>query len=162
MYRPTPISSMVFGRGWSNSRPMGNLKFYLFLVAQGLAMLVSLVVVAFLPGPWNIQRTMGAVLLVTGMAFVFTARWQLGMSFSILPRAKTLVTEGLYSKIRNPIYVFGTIAIAGIIMILQIPRLWVVLLALVMMQIVRARREAQVLEAKFGDEYRDYRRRTWF
>lgn len=141
---------------------MNKLKFYLFLAAQVLAMLVLLVVVAFWPGPWNAQRIVGAALLVTGMGLVFTARWQLGTSFSILPRARNLVTQGLYSKIRNPIYVFGTIAIAGMMMILQIPRLWVVLLALIVMQIVRARREAQVLEAKFGDEYRDYRRRTWF
>jgi protein-S-isoprenylcysteine O-methyltransferase Ste14 len=29
-------------------------------------------------------------------------------------------------------------------------------------QTLRARREAQVLEAAFGDAYRDYRRKTWF
>jgi protein-S-isoprenylcysteine O-methyltransferase Ste14 len=37
-----------------------------------------------------------------------------------------------------------------------------VLLVLVPMQIIRARREAAVLEAKFGDAYREYRQRTWF
>jgi protein-S-isoprenylcysteine O-methyltransferase Ste14 len=30
------------------------------------------------------------------------------------------------------------------------------------MQIVRARKEAAVLEAKFGEEYRIYRSHTWF
>jgi protein-S-isoprenylcysteine O-methyltransferase Ste14 len=30
------------------------------------------------------------------------------------------------------------------------------------MQIVRARKESQVLEEKFGDEYRQYKQRTWF
>jgi protein-S-isoprenylcysteine O-methyltransferase Ste14 len=30
------------------------------------------------------------------------------------------------------------------------------------MQIMRARKESQVLEAKFGDEYRAYRAQTWF
>jgi protein-S-isoprenylcysteine O-methyltransferase Ste14 len=29
-------------------------------------------------------------------------------------------------------------------------------------QMARARKEAQVLEANFGDEYRAYRARTWF
>ena len=29
-------------------------------------------------------------------------------------------------------------------------------------QIMRARREAAVLEATFGDAYREYRKRTWF
>jgi protein-S-isoprenylcysteine O-methyltransferase Ste14 len=33
---------------------------------------------------------------------------------------------------------------------------------IVAMQTLRARREAQVLEAAFGDCYRDYRRKTWF
>jgi len=40
--------------------------------------------------------------------------------------------------------------------------LLIVPLALVPVQIVRARREAVVLEAKFGDAYREYRKRTWF
>ena len=29
-------------------------------------------------------------------------------------KAQTLVTHGLYSRIRNPIYVFGALVIAGI------------------------------------------------
>jgi protein-S-isoprenylcysteine O-methyltransferase Ste14 len=33
---------------------------------------------------------------------------------------------------------------------------------LIPMQIVRARKEARVLEEKFGEEYRAYRARTWF
>ena len=36
------------------------------------------------------------------------------------------------------------------------------LLVVIPMQIFRARREARVLEEKFGEEYREYRRRTWF
>jgi len=42
------------------------------------------------------------------------------------------------------------------------PELLLILLALIPIQIIRARREAAVLEAKFGDEYREYRKRTWF
>jgi protein-S-isoprenylcysteine O-methyltransferase Ste14 len=30
------------------------------------------------------------------------------------------------------------------------------------MQVWRARNEARVLEAKFGDTYRQYRAKTWF
>jgi len=117
---------------------------------------------AIWPGPWNLQRVVGAVLIVAGMALVLIARFQLGMSFSILPRAKKLVTHGLYSRIRNPIYVFGTIAIAGMLLIFQKPLLWVLLAALVLLQVVRARKEAAVLEAKFGEEYHAYRKQTWF
>jgi protein-S-isoprenylcysteine O-methyltransferase Ste14 len=141
---------------------MADLKFYVFLGVQGVAVLVLLVLLTFWPGPWNPQRVVGSALLAAGMAFVFTARLQLGQSFSVIPRAKKLVTHGLYSKIRNPIYVFGTIAIAGMFLILQVPRLWVLLVVLVLIQVFRARKEAHVLEAKFGQEYRTYRDQTWF
>jgi protein-S-isoprenylcysteine O-methyltransferase Ste14 len=141
---------------------MADLKFYVFLGSQAVATLALLVLLAFWPGHWTAQRVVGSALLVTGTAFVFTARLQLGQSFSVIPRAKKLVTHGLYSKIRNPIYIFGTIAIAGLLLILQIPRLWGLLVVLALIQVFRARKEAGVLEAKFGDQYRAYRSQTWF
>jgi protein-S-isoprenylcysteine O-methyltransferase Ste14 len=141
---------------------MGNLKFSLFLGFQAFSVLVSLIFAALWPGPWNIQRLVGMGLLVLGTVFVLVARMQLGTSFSILPRAKKLVTRGLYAKIRNPIYIFGTIAIAGMLLILQIPRLWILLIVLVAVQIFRAGREARALELRFGEEYRAYRKQTWF
>jgi protein-S-isoprenylcysteine O-methyltransferase Ste14 len=141
---------------------MSNLKFYLFLGFQALATLVLLIWAALWPGRWNVQRMLGTGLLVVGTVFVLLARMQLGGSFSILPRAKKLVTRGLYSRIRNPIYTFGTVAIAGMLLILQIPKLWILLVVLVAIQIFRAGREARVLEARFGEEYRTYRKQTWF
>jgi protein-S-isoprenylcysteine O-methyltransferase Ste14 len=42
------------------------------------------------------------------------------------------------------------------------PEGFAIFLVLIPLQIIRARREAAVLEAKFGDEYREYRKRTWF
>jgi protein-S-isoprenylcysteine O-methyltransferase Ste14 len=114
------------------------------------------------PGPWDMQRAIGAALAVIGIGGIATARYQLGKSFAIRAKAQQLVTRGIYSKIRNPIYVFGAIAIAGIILILDRPILWLLLLAIVIMQILRAHREAQVLEAAFGDAYREYCRKTWF
>jgi protein-S-isoprenylcysteine O-methyltransferase Ste14 len=141
---------------------MGDLKFYGLLCAQVVGVLVLLVLAAFWPGPWNTQRMVGSALLVSGLALVFTARLQLGPWFSVMPRAKKLVTHGVYSKIRNPIYVFGTTASAGVFLILQIPRLWVLLLVLALIQVFRAREEARALAAKFGDQYRAYRDQTWF
>jgi protein-S-isoprenylcysteine O-methyltransferase Ste14 len=141
---------------------MDDLRFYLFLGVQGLAVLVLLVFVVVWPGPWNGQRLTGSLLVLIGISLVFTARLQLGRSFSLTPQARKLVTHGLYSRIRNPIYVFGTLAIVGLCLILQRPYLWLLPLFLIVMQIARARKEARVLEAKFGDEYRAYRARTWF
>ena len=50
----------------------------------------------------------------------------------------------------------------GIVLMVGRPRLLVILVVLIPMQIIRARREAAVLEAKFGDAYRECRKRTWF
>jgi protein-S-isoprenylcysteine O-methyltransferase Ste14 len=114
------------------------------------------------PGPWNVQRYIGTVLVAVGIGFIAVARYQLGTSFSVRPEAHKLVTTGLYSKIRNPIYVFGMVMITGLILVLQRPILWLVLVAALIGQTIRARREARVLEAAFGDAYREYRRHTWF
>src|SRR4029077_2733285 len=86
-------------------RVMDDLKFYLFLGVQGLAFLVLLVFVVGWPGPWNGPRLAGSLFLLVGISLIFTARLQLGKSFSLTPQARKLVTHGLYSRIRNPIYV---------------------------------------------------------
>jgi len=112
--------------------------------------------------PWNAERYVGTALAVIGVSGIGIARYQLGKSFSISAQAHKLVTTGIYSKIRNPIYVSGGVMIAGLGLVLQKFGMWVVLFALIVGQTVRARREARVLEAAFGDEYREYRRKTWF
>ena len=78
-------------------------------------------------------------------------------------QAQGLVTTGIYSKIRNPIYFFGVILFAGMALYLTLSR-WLLLLMLqiIFMQVLRARNEARVLEAKSPDAYRHYRSKTWF
>lgn len=136
--------------------------FYIFTGLQIVAVCAMFWFLATWDHPWNAQRYIGTVLAVMGAGFIAVARYQLGESFSIKPEAHALVTTGLYSKIRNPIYVFGMGMGAGLILALQRPALWLLLVAAVAAQITRARREARVLEAAFGDAYREYRRKTWF
>jgi protein-S-isoprenylcysteine O-methyltransferase Ste14 len=135
---------------------------YVFTAAQVIAVVAGLWLVFSRPGPWDLQRSMGAVLVVVGLAGIATARYHLGKSFAVRAEAHQLVTNGVYSKIRNPIYVFGTVMLAGFVLVLHRPVLWFAVAAIVIMQLVRARREATVLEAAFGDAYREYRRKTWF
>src|SRR5258708_18514062 len=132
-----------------------------FAVVQILAIGALLWLLISWDHPWTALRYAGTVLVVLGAAMLGVARYQLGNSFSLKPEAHELVTTGLYSKIRNPIYVSGMIMILGMILATQKPVLWVVMVAVVIGQTVRARREAQVLEADFGDAYREYRRKTW-
>jgi protein-S-isoprenylcysteine O-methyltransferase Ste14 len=131
-------------------------------VAQIIAAALLLWVILLFPGTWDWQRYVGSALMLTGMAGILTARFQLGSSFSIRPEAHKLVTHGVYSKIRNPIYVFGSVMVAGLALVLHRPSLWLLFIFIVVMQTIRAHREAQALEGAFGDEYREYRRKTWF
>jgi len=137
-------------------------RFWLLTVFQLVVLGYLIWVLATHKSPWNAQRYIGTVLAVVGVTFIIVARVQLGKSFSIKPEAHELVTTGLYSKIRNPIYVFGTIVLTGVAMLVQKLSLWVILVVLVIVQVIRARREARVLEAAFGDAYWEYRRKTWF
>jgi protein-S-isoprenylcysteine O-methyltransferase Ste14 len=114
------------------------------------------------PPAWTPLHVIGICLLVAGFVLWTVARFRLGKSLTVTAQAKQLVTRGLYSRIRNPIYVFGSCVIAGLILSLTSP-LWLLeFVAIIPLQLWRSRKEAQVLEAKFGDEYRRYRAGTWF
>lgn len=133
-------------------------------VLQAVAILTAIVYAGFhLRGQeWTWMSTLGLALSVPAFAVWIVARVQLGSSFSVSAKAKKLVSHGIYSKIRNPIYVFGTIFILGFILFVHKPIWLLLVLVIVPMQIIRARKEAKVLEDKFGDEYREYRGKTWF
>jgi len=90
------------------------------------------------------------------------ARWQLGDAFSVGPEARKLVTRGLYSRIRHPIYVFGSLAFLFVVLALQGWFALIIWLVVILIQVRRARREERVLVEKFGEEYTTYRSRTWF
>lgn len=141
---------------------MESRQFYVVAAIQIVAVGILVWLLITWKTPWNGERYVGTVLVLIGMSSLAVARYQLGRSFSLKPKAHALVTTGLYSKIRNPIYVFGAVMIAGVILVLQRPVLWIVLFFVVIGQTIRARREARVLEAAFGDQYREYRRKTWF
>jgi len=112
--------------------------------------------------PWTWMQTVGICLMIPGFLLWLTAHIQLGTSFSLTPQARKLVTRGVYSKIRNPIYIFSLAFLTGLALLVRRPLLLALGVVIVPMQIVRARREAAVLEEKFGEEYRQYRARTWF
>jgi protein-S-isoprenylcysteine O-methyltransferase Ste14 len=127
-----------------------------------MAIAVAVIFAAFSHLPWTGRRIAGAALAVPSFILWLLSRIQLGSSFSIRPQAKGLVTQGLYSKIRNPVYVFGSIFIAGIILYSGQPVFLLIFAVIIPMQVIRARKEANVLEAAFGDAYREYRKKTWF
>ena len=114
------------------------------------------------PAEWNAVPILGMTLIVAGFVLWTIARFQLGASFAVKAEARQLVTRGLYSKIRNPIYAFGSWVIAGAILVLGKPIWLLIFVILIPLQIWRAKKESAVLEAAFGEEYRKYKAGTWF
>jgi protein-S-isoprenylcysteine O-methyltransferase Ste14 len=108
------------------------------------------------------MRIAGLAIMISAFVLLLVARMQLGAAFSVKARASELVTTGIYARIRNPIYVFGGLMIAGIIVWTQRPIFLLIFALLIPLQIFRVRREEQVLEAKFGTQYLEYKQKTWF
>jgi protein-S-isoprenylcysteine O-methyltransferase Ste14 len=111
---------------------------------------------------WTPFRIAGVVIALPAFILFCIARVQLGRSFSIEAKATDLVTAGIYSRIRNPIYVFGALMIFGVIIWTGEPLLLLIYVILIPIQIMRAHKESQILEAKFGDAYLEYKKKTWF
>lgn len=132
----------------------------------GTLALIVVVVLVFLSQawrlPWTVPRIVGLSIAIPSFLLFILARVQLGQAFSVQAKASTLVTTGLYSRIRNPIYTFGALMIAGVIVWTGRPMLLLVFAVLIPLQVYRVRKEERVLEEKFGSAYRDYKRRTWF
>jgi len=123
---------------------------------------LAVFIVLFPRGGGTFVSVAGAGMAAAGFALVTVARLQLGSSFSVAPKATALVERGLYSRIRHPVYVFSTLGITGLILYVGELRLLPLVAVIVVIQIVRARREERVLEEEFGERYRRYRERTWF
>jgi protein-S-isoprenylcysteine O-methyltransferase Ste14 len=108
------------------------------------------------------QTLAGATLAVIAFALAVLSRIQLGSSFSVTPKATGLVTNGVYSRLQNPMYVFIDITVLGLAITAHS---WYVLLLLVLLlplQIVNILKERKLLDEKFGARYQTYRRSTWF
>ena len=77
----------------------------------------------------------GLILLVIGFVLWTIARFQLGTAFTVSPQARQLVSTGIYSRIRNPIYIFGSSVIAGLILFLGHPLGLLIFVGLIPLQI---------------------------
>jgi protein-S-isoprenylcysteine O-methyltransferase Ste14 len=133
-------------------------KFVTFVPLIGLGVLIVLLA----GDPWDGWRVLGSAFMLFGFAMLTVARINLGNAFSVTAQATDLVTTGIYSRIRNPIYVFSTIGLAGLFLYIERPMLLLLIPPLAAVQTWRARNESRVLQGKFGEAYRRYKAGTWF
>ncbi len=129
-----------------------------FLAAIALQLAVPLSLPHVFPTPAIVAG--GAALIVVGAAFVVLARRELAQHGQPTdpghPTSK-LVTTGVFSVSRNPLYLGGICVLVGIALAANLP--WVLVLlvpALVACHYVLIAPEERYLAAKFGEEYAPY------
>ena len=130
----------------------------LIVIVLGMILLT----VRYAHEPWTAMRIAAVILGLPSLVLLILARIELGGAFSLRPKAQALVTRGLYSRIRNPIYFFGALTVVALFLYIRQPLGVSLLAVLVPLQMYRARQEEKVLEARFGEEYRQYKESTWF
>jgi protein-S-isoprenylcysteine O-methyltransferase Ste14 len=110
----------------------------------------------------SLNNYIGLFLWVVGFFIWMRGLYDLGGSFGLLAVAKKLVTAGIYSRIRHPIYFGGFVLVAGL-GVYSLHWFFVVFaLLFLIVQCQRTRREESVLLKKFGARYVRYKKQTWF
>jgi protein-S-isoprenylcysteine O-methyltransferase Ste14 len=110
------------------------------------------------------QHVAGGLLLVAGIGLMTVAMRRFRAAGTNVPTylpAEALVIAGPYRFSRNPIYVAMTSIYLGIALLLG--NGWMLLIAIPLLVTMRygvVAREERYLEGKFGDPYRDYKRRV--
>ena len=137
---------------------------YLGCLFLGLALDRVLPLPFTLPGAALIHWTAGGGLIAVGLAIAAAGIRNFSRAATPVPSTqpvRALVTTGIHSWSRNPIYVGMFLLYAGISIAAASP--WALLLALPLVVILRygvVAREEAYLDQHFGDAYRDYKARV--
>ncbi len=110
-----------------------------------------------------VQQTLGAAIGLGGLLLGILSYHALGRNFRVFAaprRSGTLVTTGVYSKVRHPMYTAVIMAIGGYALcfgsIISLP-FWI---ACTGFYVIKAFKEEPLLIAHYPD-YEEYRKRTW-
>ena len=141
-----------------------------FVIAATLVFCLSLLVTFW--DFWQIQMLIfrltsisiaGFILFFLGVALRAMGKITLGRYYAyglrMLPNHK-LVTHGIYRHIRHPISLAAIVYSAGIPLILSSLIGFIIMLFLIPLILYRLRIEESMLIERFGDEYREYMRKT--
>jgi protein-S-isoprenylcysteine O-methyltransferase Ste14 len=107
--------------------------------------------------------SLSLLLLLVGVV-IFSFSWkELGeVRIGVLP-GKSLITTGIYSKIRHPIYLGIKLIYLGLALFFKSTVTVILFFVLLFpVHMYRVRREEQELIKRFGEEYLEYKKRTLF
>lgn len=133
---------------------------------KGIYLDITLYLITYLYIFTQIKHTYLNIILIVISAF-FIAFWlmakhQLGEAFTINPEPKTLITTGLYSYFRHPIYLFTEIANICLALVINNAYLYILLILHIFIQFLRARKEEKLLQNKFKEAYTEHQKKTYF
>jgi protein-S-isoprenylcysteine O-methyltransferase Ste14 len=138
----------------------------IFEVVFGIPFLVAIALpwVAPLPLPHGFLRPVlvpaGVVLIIAGGSLVVLARQELtryGQPTDPGHPTRKIISTGVFSVSRNPLYLGGIFMLAGISFACHLPWVFVLLIpSIVACQYLLVVPEERYLAAKFGEQYRQY------
>ena len=108
-------------------------------------------------------RYLGLVMCCLGIAVRLLALAKLGRHFSAyvtLQDDHQLVQSGIYGIVRHPLYLSLLLAAPGFALVFASILVWPILLMALAFVTLRIREEDNLLESRFGVEFREYRGRT--
>jgi protein-S-isoprenylcysteine O-methyltransferase Ste14 len=109
-------------------------------------------------------RYAGLGLCAAGCVLRIVPMFVLGFRFSPLvaiQEGHTLVTDGIYRYVRHPSYLGALVVLVGWVLVFRSALGFLLVPPFVGITVWRMNDEERLLGAEFGDEYVDYRRRTW-
>jgi protein-S-isoprenylcysteine O-methyltransferase Ste14 len=149
----------------TESRPLQRGKVSLLLLS--LPFLVSAFATGFRlwrdGGSHPVLYGAGLVLFAVGFAGRASALRNLGRSYSLYidpAPSEVLRTQGVYALIRHPVYAFYLLETLSLAIIRPNMVSWVSLVLVVLATAWRIYEEERALLTRYGDEYREYMKRT--
>jgi len=142
------------------------MKDYNLRILLALILLIILIITIFFKDQFQIPDylyIMGFIICTIGVIFIIAGIITLGEYFttSIIP--KGLVTTGIYSKIRHPMFTGAILVYIGIVVIFQSKiGFLLVIFILIPFFIYSAIEEEKILSEKFKDKYTAYKKKTLF
>ena len=138
----------------------------IFEVVFGIPLLMAIVLHQLLPLKLPLGSltpviiAIGVALIIVGLGLVILARQTFAQHRQPTDPGRatsTMITTGVFSISRNPLYLGGVCVLVGLALALNLP--WVLLLllpALIACHVVLIAPEERYLAAKFGAEYQRY------
>lgn len=103
-----------------------------------------------------------SILIFSGLIILIISQIQLGNSYRILLPGKKikLITSGLYSLMRNPLYIGAYISFIGIFLMYPSIVFFIFFIIIIVNNHFRILEEEKVLLELYGDEYRSYKKQV--